>query len=344
MLLTYKSMFLTHTNSVYSEDIALVDHVTYPQYVHQVNNGGGMVVKKGIRMACEELVNYVLYGKHGAKEGTYEFLRKLTQSDFCKVGLILAAGGTHWTGYLTSVKRSDSYPTYRIPVMSETQVYAGQVANKIGDFDYISTDATSCISGHSAWYTARNLLKVGALDSVVVITVDDGISEDYLSIFGEFGLSKLAHEEDNPDITKFRLGQGCNISVFESGYSHWSNDHKPIAVIRDICVAAESHNTPLGISPEGMGYQKVINRVDTKGIDFVKTHSTFSADNQIEDKIIKQKFGDIRSINYKLRIGHTLGSSTAVETAIAIEENSGSFISLGAGMGNVFSSVVVEIV
>lgn len=337
-------MLLTHTNSVYSEDVTLLDHVTYPQYAHQVNNGGGPVAKQGIKMVCEELVNYVLAGRHGAAEGTFEFLRDLTDQPFCKVGLILAAGGTRWTGHLTTVKWSDQYPTYRIPVMSENQVFAGYVANKIGAFEYISTDGTSCISGHSAWYTARNMMIAGALDSVVVISVDDGTSEDYLSIFGEFGLSKLAHEEGNQDIIKFRLGQGCNISVFETGYSAWSNEHKPIAKIIDMYVAAESHTTPLGISPSGQGYRRVIDRVCTDNIDFVKTHSTFSADNKVEEEVIKEKFGNIRTVDYKLRIGHTLGSSTAVETALAVQEEKGTFLSLGAGMGNVFSSAVVEIV
>ena len=39
-----------------------------------------------------------------------------------------------------------------------------------------------------------------------------------------------------------------------------------------------------------------------------------------------------------------MGASTAVETALAIQEKTGTFLSLGAGMGNVFSSAVVEIV
>jgi 3-oxoacyl-(acyl-carrier-protein) synthase len=83
--------------------------------------------------------------------------------------------------------------------------------------------------------------------------------------------------------------------------------------------------------------------VNTNDINFVKMHSTFSADNRIEEEIIKDKFGDIKLINYKLRIGHTMGAATAIETALAIQEESGTFLSLGAGMGNVFSSAVVEI-
>jgi len=333
-------MFLTHTNSVYSEKITLIDHVTYPQYGHQVGNGGGLVVSHGIRTMPEELVNYVLYGKHGAKEGTASFITNLTKKSNYKVGLILAAGGNTWTGYTSTIVLSDKYPALKVLAMGGTQIYAGYIANKIGKFDYISTDSSSCISGHSAWYTAKNMLDLGRLDAVVVIAVDNGLAEEYLYIFGKHSLSKLAEQENDPLIVKFRLGQGCNISVFESDKS---SNSAPLARITDMCIAAEYHDSPMGISKSGAGYSRVIQAVDANKINFIKTHSTFSTDNKIEDTIIKQKFGDIKTINYKLRIGHTIGPSTAIETALAIQEESGKFLSLGAGMGNVFSSAVVEI-
>jgi len=336
-------MFLTHTNSVYSEDITLLDHIPYPQYVHQVGNGGGFAVKKGMRIMPGELINYVLKGEHGAVPGTYQFIQSLTTLSTCKVGLILAAGGNSWTGYLSNIPRTDQYPVFKLAPLGGTMIHAGYVANRIGSFDYISTDGSSCISGHSAWYTARNMITLGQLDAVVVIATDNGLSEEYLAIFGEQGLSKLVEEENDPSVVKFRLGQACNISVFESNELIQSNEHQPLAEITDMHIAAESHPNPLGISDTGEGYTKVIYTVDTDGIDFVKTHSTFSNDNQIEEKIIKYRFGDIKLVNYKLRIGHTLGASTALETALAVQEESGKFLSLGAGMGNAFSSAVVEI-
>ena len=333
-------MLLTHTNSVYTENITLFDHVAYRQYVHEVSDGGA-AVRAGIKMMPAELVQYVLQGKHGAAEGTYEYIKRLDYSR--KIGFILAAGNTCWTGLDTDIYRSPQYPVYKIPMMAGTQVYAGYLANKLGKFEHISTDSTSCISGHSAWYTASNLLKLRVLDAVVVVSVDNGLSEEYLNVFGKNGLSKLAHEEGNPDITKFRLGQGCNISVFESEYGTRASKNSALAYITDMHLGAETHSSPLGISPTGEGYRKVIEAIERNGIDFVKTHSTFSADNQVEMKIIKEKFNDIRTVDYKLRIGHTMGASTAIETALAIQEESGTFLSLGAGMGNVFSAVVVKI-
>lgn len=335
-------MFLTHTNSVYSEDVSLINYVNKPQYVHQVSDGG-MVVNKGIKIMPAELVSYVLDGKYNASSGTTEYIRSLTDLPGCRVGLILASGGNIWTGYLSNINRSDKYPVHKILPLGVTQVYAGHLANRLGSFDYIATDSTSCISGHSAWYNARNLIILGILDAVVVVASDNGLSEEYLNVFSEHKLAKIAEEENDPSVIKFRLGQGCNISVFESFALLRRSKHTPLAKILDMYIGAEYHSNPLGIASTGDGYNKVISRVDTTGITFVKTHSTFSEDNKIEAELIKDTFGDIRTVNYKLRIGHTMGASTAIETALAIQEETGRFLSLGAGMGNVFSSVVVDI-
>ena len=339
-------MFLTHTNSVYSEKLTLLDYIPYPQYVHQVGNGGGPMVTQGLKLLTGELVNYVLKGQHGATTGTYTFINDLMAIPTLRVGLIIASGSASWTGYTSTVPKTSQYPAYKIVPMAVTQVYAGYLASQLGSFEYISTDSVSCISGHSAWYTAYNLLSLERLDAVVVVAVDNGLSEEYLHVFGEHKLSKLLDEEDDPSIIKFHLGQACNISVFESVPCNNSTTNDILAEIKDIHVAAEYHTSPLGISCKGSGYKKVMNRVSThttSKIDFIKTHSTFSKDNEIEDILIKEQFGNIRTIDYKLRIGHTMGVSTAVETALAVQEESGTFLSLGAGMGNVYSSAVVEI-
>lgn len=328
-------MHITHTNSLYAESTQLVDYITYPQRVHIVSDGG-MAVAKGIKIMPAEMVDYVLKGRNGANSGTAEFITNLTGDDSLRVGLIIAAGGCVWTGYSTDVIKSEKYPVHQITTMGVTQVYAGHLANRIGKFDYVATDSVSCISGHSAWFTAQNLMKLDILDAVVVIATDNGTSEEYMNVFGEYGLCKLAHEEDDEYVIKFRLGQGCNVTVFESPETMLKTSHAPIANVIDMHVASEVHTSPLGISCTGSGYKKVMKAVDTSGIDFVKTHGTYSMDNLIEGKLIRKYFGDIRTVNYKLRIGHTMGASTAVETGLAITEESGKFLSLGAGMGNVY--------
>jgi hypothetical protein len=334
-------MFITHTSSIYSEDIILLDYIPRAQYGHQITDGG-KAVQFGIKTLPAVLVDLLLSKTKGLDNGAINIVQELTQNPAIKIGFILAAGGNSWTGALSSLARSDRYPVNKVPTLGGTQVYAGHIANKMGAFDSITTDCSSCISGHAAWHTARNMILLGQMDSMVVITVDNGLSEDYLDIFGEHGLSMSASEEGT-GLTKFRLGQGANITVFESSKTVRLSAHTPRAEVYAICLAAETHSSPLGISGSGAGYTKVIEASGAHKYAFVKTHSTFSADNEVESKIVQSKFPGIREVNYKLRIGHTMGASTAVETCLAIDEEYGIFLSLGAGMGNAFSAAVLEI-
>jgi len=123
-------MFLTHTNSVYSEKLTLLDYIPYPQYVHQIGNGGGELVKKGIKLMPGVLINYVLQSKYGATPGTQDYIKKLLATPTRKVGLIVASGSTGWMGYTTAVPKTDQYPVYKLTPMAVTQVYAGYLASQ----------------------------------------------------------------------------------------------------------------------------------------------------------------------------------------------------------------------
>lgn len=328
-------MYLTHSVLSYSEEIKLFDHIQYPQYVHFITDGG-LRTSAGISTLPEQLILSTLN-----KSNTREVIKNLTNK-INKVGFILAAGNTVWGGHFVNIKYSKKYPTNKIIPLSNTQIIAGKIANQLGTFDYIGTDATSCISGHSAWYMAKTLIDIKRLDAVVVIAVENSISEENLAMFAELNISKKL-EEENTDIQKFRLGQGCHIGVFESSSCYKKTNNSPLAKIINIHTASEVCNTPLGISEDGNGYRKVLEKVNNGRIDFIKTHGTFTVNNSIEEKVIRSLFGEIPLVNYKLRIGHTMGASTAVETALAIKEHTGKFISLGAGMGNVYSAANVEI-
>lgn len=328
-------MYLTQSESLYTRELTLIDDIPFPQYVHYALPEN-IITKRGIRTVPEELINHLL-----AKSDIKAFIKNQTQQ--CRAGFILATGGNIWTGYYPHIKRSDRYPTHKVLPLGMTQVFAGKLANTLGTFEYISTDSSTCISGHSAWHRAKMMLDADMLDMVVVICSDNGISEEYLSIFGDQGISKLATEEDSPDICKFHLGQGCHIGVFESYKSLGKHYRSPLAAIPHISVKGEVHSNPLGVSPTGVGYRDVLKGFPLNKIDFVKTHGTYTKDNAVEEEVVRELCGDIELVNYKLQVGHTMGPSTALETALAIEDHKGTFVSLGAGMGNVFSAALVEI-
>jgi 3-oxoacyl-(acyl-carrier-protein) synthase len=246
-----------------------------------------------------------------------------------------------WTGYKFTGKYSTNYPTCKVLPLGTNQIYAGKLANSLGTFKHISVDGTSCISGHSALEYAKLLIESGKLTRVVIVAVDNGTSEEFMKFFAENKLITLDEER------KFFLGQGVNITVIEDAVTALGAGR---AVLHAVTTTAEAIGNPLGISEQGTGYSNAIQDalaqagVVPQDIRFVKLHNTHSLDNCVELSVVKKLFGNIETISYKQDIGHTLGASTAIETDLAIRDNGpGMFLSLGAGMGNVFSAAILEI-
>lgn len=334
-------MFINHCNSLCTEEITFVDgHLNFPQYIHQVTDGG-LAVAKGIKTLPAVLIDRLL--KQGGFNSlpSREAISNIPSNH--RKGLILASGGCVWTGYGAKVDKNDiPYPILKVLPMGMTQIYAGYLANTLGKFTYISTDASSCVSGHAALYQASLLLKADELDTVVIVSVDNATSVEFQNFFGEQKLIRLANEENDPDL-KFRLGQGANITIVSKDATN------SIAELKAVSFIKEDYTNPLGISLDGNGYTTVIQQtldkagMSHKELHFVKAHATFSSDNVIEEMVIKKLLGNLPIITYKQRIGHTMGASTAVEMGLALQEETGTFISLGAGMGNAFTAALVEI-
>lgn len=310
-------MFITLSKSVYTREYTHLTDVTHPQYGHQLI-GNPIGVRAGTTTVTQAIVDKLL---------TPEVRADIAESiDEQSVAFILAAGNLQWTGYDFMGEYSDAYPTLKVLPMGIAQIYAGFIANRLGKFNHISTDATSCISAHVAWEKAYHLLNSGSFDKVVVLAVDNGLSEEFCTFFHEQGIT-------GPD--SFYLAQGANITVLEA-----SPHREPVASVDKIITVAEHAKNPLGIG--GSGYREALLGVMGTGIEYVKAHATGTTDNKIENVTIHALLGDIPVITYKQDIGHTLGASTAIETEMAIKEHGGTFISLGAGMGNVYSAACIR--
>lgn len=319
-------MYVNYISSIYSEHQTEAAVTNTPQMIHQITDGG-LAVAKGIKTLPAVLVDMLLTGE------VRRNVERTCPADE-RNGFILAAGGTIWTGYVTQMTDVDATPKIKVMPISMNQIFAGKTANMLGNFEYISTDATSCVSGHAALHKAKLLLAADEVDNVVVVAVDNSTSQDYLNFFAQQKLVKLL----GVDELKFNIGQGANITVV-------SNYNKnATAKIDGIALVSEQHDTPLGITQTGEGYAKAIEKAGRKIYfppDFVKTHATYSIDNEIEEKIVKDLYPNAKILNYKLKIGHTMGSSTAIEFDLALQEMSAGqkLLSLGAGMGNVFTAV-----
>lgn len=325
---------ISYSNSIWEEDnLVEFPNTKYPQYIHQITDGG-MAVSKGLKTLPAVLAEQLL-------QSPYEGITPITaiqglDSRHKSKGFILATGGTIWTGYgaATGLIDEGEYPKLKVLPMGMTQIYAGYLAGKLGNFNYVSTDATSCVSAHAALNQAYHFIQAGLLDACVVLSVDSSTSPEFIKFFAE---NNLCDTDLNIASARFHLGQGANITLIEKEPKNCRIE------LLNTTLYSEHYSSPLGISPTGDGYREAIRQV-MEGTDispdFIKTHSTYSEDNEVEAEVVTELFGDIPTYDYKHRIGHTMGASTAVEMDIATRENSGTFISLGAGMGNVFTAVL----
>lgn len=330
-------MKILYSKSLTTTELTDSGDKVYGQLVHQLTDGG-VAVAKGLKTVPEVLA-FQLLGQAGVVDTIRDCLGNSKRN-----GFILAGGNVSWFGRRSYVSDQDQLPILKILPMGTVQILAGFIANRIGKFNYISSDATSCISSMSALYTANLLLSANELDQVVILSVDNSLAPEYLKIFGENKITKSLAEESDPNCQKVHLGQGVNVTIVSK------NGKNALANVKGCSVTAEQHNSPLGMNPAGEGYRTAMRNamraadVDKYGINFIKAHSTNTEDNMIEAIVIKELFGNPKVVSYKHLFGHTMGASGLIEIEAAISEHKyGRFLANSSGMGNVFASAVVEI-
>jgi 3-oxoacyl-(acyl-carrier-protein) synthase len=318
---------LTLNNSIYSEELTLIDDVSIPLYIHRVIHNNKKV-KRGLVTESEVLIEEVL--------APYIKELKNTFTSSTRNGLIFASGNTIWSGSDLKLRvKPNDYPPCRVLPMSIGNILIGKIANQIGHFQHISTDSTACISGHMAIKTAKLLIDADELDKVLIISADNGTSYDLIEFFTTAGACTTLKTEGTDKAT-FRLGQGANFMVLEK-----DPVNKPNGELLSIAVASEQYSNPLGMNDTGEGYRRVIGSY-TKDIEYVKLHGTGTKDNSIEESIVNEFIDNYKPLKYKHLIGHTLGSNSNIEMCMAMQEHKGTIMNLSAGMGNVFSSCVIK--
>jgi 3-oxoacyl-(acyl-carrier-protein) synthase len=226
---------------------------------------------------------------------------------------------------------------------------------------------------------AQSLIEMYGFERVIILAVEDAVSNSVLEFFGEAKASLSQKDEDSgimpsafDDVNGgFHVGQGAALVVIEAEHVAMN----PIAQIVGAYTASESHTNAIGQREDGQGYIRAIKGVldftgvDSKDIKVVKTHGTGTKSNDIAEKtaldLILRKF---IATSYKPRIGHTMGASGLLETCLLLDdlaigvvpkilnrtskddrylsedaENPGGLIlSLAAGMGNVYSAALLS--
>jgi 3-oxoacyl-(acyl-carrier-protein) synthase len=363
-------IYLTDYRTANTTHVELIDELQYPQKVHWFPE---TYARKdtGLVYAPHKLAEKVL---------DPELLKKLKDNPV-KTAFILASGNSHFAGInqKTTAKTRLSYE-YKILPLTLTQVYAGRIAQMCGAQDLVTTDASACASSLKVMMQVRELIGYYGFKRVVVLSLEDAVTNLVLSFFGEtnaclsdtdelLGILPSAFDSING---KFHVAQGAVFAVFE----HCSVAENKNAKLISAYSASEASTNAIGQLESGEGFVKAINgamsMADTdKPISIVKTHGTGTQSNNVAEKnalsvTLKTNF---IATSFKPTIGHTMGASGLLETCLLLDSlketgkvpaiknrteedkvfisedttpSDGLILSLAAGMGNIYSCAIFD--
>jgi len=324
-------IYLTHYRTASTEKAELFDDIIYPQKVHWFSDTYSRV-KSGLVYVPHKLADKVL---------DPQLITYLRENPVGKTAFILAGGNAHFAGIGQRPYDSRLTYTYKFLPFTLTQVYAGRVAQSFGDMDMVVTDASACASSLKVMMDVQNLINFYDFDRVIVLTVEDGVSNAVLEFFGDAKAVLTQKQEDlgiKPsafDLTNygFRIGQGAALAVFESGAAVAKQQIPFHAVLRGAYSASERSTNAIGQCENGEGFIKAMKgamsfaNVSPEDIKIVKAHGTGTASNNVAEKTaLTSTLPDFVATSYKQRIGHTMGSSGLLETLLLLDDMKAGFV------------------
>ena len=365
------NIYLTDYRTASTTNTEMLEDIDYPQRVHWFPETYNKT-KTGLVYAPHKLAEKVL-------DPT---LLKDLRNRPGKTAFILASGNSHFAGINPKDPPENRLTyDYKFLALSLTQVYAGRIAEMCGAVDMVTTDASACASSLKVMMDVYNLMHFYQFDRVIVLTLEDTVSNLVLKFFGESKASLTKDIEDTgikPSAfdsfnTGFNLGQGAAFVVFEND----SHAHSPHARLLGAYTSAERSTNAIGQRSDGEGFVKAstmamkISRVTPSNIGIVKTHGTGTkSNNEAERKALSTMFNSpFYATSFKQRIGHTMGASGLLETCLLLDslkdclippipnrtKNDSQYLShvvavnkkqkilsQAAGMGNVYSSAIFD--
>ena len=364
------NIYLTDYRTASTTQTEMMEDIPYPQRVHWFADTYKNA-QSGLVYAPHKLADKVL---------DPELLANLRERDG-KTAFILASGNAHFAGVhnKTGIDNKLTYD-YKFLALSLTQVYAGRIAQMCGARDMVITDASACASSLKVMMNVRELFMLYGFDRVVVLTLEDAVSNPVLKFFGESKACLTKDQEDQgikPSAFDdhnfgFNIGQGAALAVFEN--AKYARNSK--AQLLGAYTAAEESTNAIGQREDGQGFVRAAAgalqtaNISSGDIRIVKTHGTGTkSNNQSEKAALQQIFHrEFLATSYKQRIGHTMGASGLLETCLLLDDMRNGIIpgipnrtkrdevflsndliiggtghnilSLAAGMGNVYSAAI----
>jgi 3-oxoacyl-(acyl-carrier-protein) synthase len=363
------NIYLTDYRTASTTQTEMMEDIPFPQRVHWFPDTYKNS-KSGLVYPPHKLADKVL---------DKELLSNLRQRSG-KTAFILAAGNAHFAG-IPNPKNVDGQLDYeyKFLALSLTQVYAGRIAQMCGTSDMVITDSSACASSLKVMMNVRELFILYGFDRVIVLTLEDAVSNPVLKFFGESkacltkdledqGIKPSAFDDVNYG---FNIGQGAALAIFES--AKYARNSK--AQLLGAYSASEESTNAIGQREDGQGFVRAAAgalqtaNMSSSDIQLVKTHGTGTkSNNQAEKAALQQIFHTpFIATSYKQWIGHTMGASGLLETCLLLDDlnrgiiraipnrtnyddvylsttrtvdGSVNILSLAAGMGNIYSAAI----
>lgn len=322
----------------------------------------------------------LVYAPHRLVESvcTPQIISNIRENPKSKQAFILAGGNQHFAGINPrKIKETQLSYVYKFLPFTLTQVYAGRLAQMMGISDLIQTDASACASSLKVMFDVQTLIRHYGFDRVVVLGVEDAVSNSVLEFFGEAKAILTPQDEENGVLPSafdnknygFHVAQGAVLAVFEA-----EPQENTIAALRHSWNASEKSTNAIGQNATGEGFSRAIRGCVDQGLDpeaitVVKTHGTGTkSNNEAEKAALDGLNSHFVATSFKPKIGHTMGASGLLETILLLENMrnglvpeipnrtvdddvylshpvaapKGLVLSLAAGMGNIYSAAVFE--
>ena len=256
-------------------------------------------------------VSYSAYKKY-----TDEYTKKVTPIGNGKQALIVVGGPMSTHSDVRNVLGTAKSSGIAVKMIGGYGAYNIARMFKNFNFEFIDIDAMTCASGVSAIHKANQLLCQGYTD--VIVYAADIIEETQLLLFKQLGVDLLC-------------GDGVGIlHISTKGKYHISGTS--FCYNNDI--------SPMSVSSEG--YKKVINSLNTEGVDLIKMHGSGTNRNtEVEYEAVKGF--DCKKIEYKSEVGHTQGASSIVEICMMLDrEEFTKALVLASGLGGFYGGCIIN--
>lgn len=319
-------IYLTNYRTAYSSHVELMEDIAYPQKVHWFPD------------TYKRASSGLFYPPHRLAEKVLdqELVTQLRENKVGKTAFILASGNSHFAG----INPRATGPTqlsyeYKFLPFTLTQVYAGRTAQALGAVDLITTDSTACASSLKVMMDVQSLIQFYGFDRVIVLSVEDAVSNSVLEFFGEAKASLLWNEEQtgvkpsafDDQNHGFYVGQGAVLAVFDSPKVVFAGKSMPLASLRGAYSASEECPNAIGQREDGQGFARAIEgalhaaKDSAHRVSVVKTHGTGTlSNNKSEKAALASTLKDFVATSYKAKIGHTMGASGLLETCLLIDD------------------------